>query len=298
MALAPLPSGESLLINDWNASPNTVSAMTTDGATTTKIFEAYRVWSMGATATGDTIAFACGDPNQKQHYGIDVGDAIQHTWLYDDASMTAKVLAWGNLNDECHTFGALKKNLYICRRYDFQPDGSSKGYRLARLDLATGAPEWLSPDDPNLFGLDPQPFADEKSMLFRAIKIMGAMQSPAIDREALPPGASMLVRDKAGAPVLSPDQTRYAYADYTDKGAIYASDLDGKNVVKIATEHGDHVSFSPDGTRVAFLVFDNNAGCSHVDVAKVDGSQADAPVRLRDCTKTMDFVTELAWIKR
>src|SRR6185369_14945365 len=105
-ALNPLPAGEQILFNDWNPSPNVLKSMTPDGATTTDVFAAYRVWSMGVSHAAGSIAFSCGDPQQEEHYGVNIGDAIQNTWVYDVAAQTAKLVAPGNVNDECHTFSA------------------------------------------------------------------------------------------------------------------------------------------------------------------------------------------------
>ena len=48
--------GEQIVFNDWNPSPNTVSSVTPDGATTTKLFTAFRVWSLGVSHGAGTIA--------------------------------------------------------------------------------------------------------------------------------------------------------------------------------------------------------------------------------------------------
>jgi Tol biopolymer transport system component len=95
--------------------------------------------------------------------------------------------------------------------------------------------------------------------------------------------------------VLSPDGTRYVYADDSQMGALYASNLDGTSTVKLTSEAGTNAAWSPDGTKVAYLVFDNTADCSQLDVVASDGSTAASPTRLRDCTKTGEFITELAW---
>ena len=99
----PMPQGEQLLFNDWNPMPNTVSSIKPDGTGELELFEAFRVWSLGVSHDASKIAFACADPMQLEHYGLNLGDAIQNTWLYDVASQSASVLSWGNVNDECHS---------------------------------------------------------------------------------------------------------------------------------------------------------------------------------------------------
>jgi hypothetical protein len=65
--------------------------------------------------------------------------------------------------------------------------------------------------------------------------------------------------------------------------------------VKLTSEAGNNAVWSPDGKRVAYLYFDSAANCSHIDVVQSDGSTATAPTRLRDCSKTGEFITQLAW---
>lgn len=299
-AVNPIPSGEQILFNDWNPSPNTVSSVTPDGATTTKLFTAYRVWSLGVSRSTGTVAFACGDPQQEAHYGIPILDAIQHTWLYDVATQKATLLADGNVNDECHAFGPGDATLYLCRRYDFSNCGDNKTYRLGKIDLATKAFTFLSPEDPmNMsMALDPQPTSDGASILFESITPDPPTFDHTVQQMGLPSGTPMDVRPTAGAPVLSPDGTRYVYADYTDYGKLWVSALDGSGAVRIAPVRGTGVTWSPDGTKVAYLSDDANVSCAHIDVVNADGSSAAAPVRIRDCTSTNEFITQLAWIVR
>jgi hypothetical protein len=294
----PIPEGESILFNDWNPSPNTVSAMRPDGSGAQKVFHAYRVWSMGAAPGGGRVAFACGDPKQEEHYGLNLGDAIQHSWLYDNATQEASLLSYGNINDECHLFGPGQKNLYVCRRYDFQPDFTSKGYRLGRIDLQTLAFEFLSPENTMDLDIDPAPTADESALLFTRIAITAGKQKRFVSREPLPPGVITDLRADAGGPRLSPDAMRYLYVDYTDMGSLWSSKLDGTDAVKVVNRPVSGARYSPDGQSVVYLINDAGANCQHVEIAKADGSEADAPVRIRDCAVTGEFITEVDWVVR
>jgi hypothetical protein len=298
----PLPHGEQIVFNDWNPSPNTLSSMTPDGMTTTKVLEAFRVWSLGVSHAGTTIAFASGDPEQQQHYGLDIGDAIQHTWLYDAAKQTISLLTDGNVNDECHTFGPGDAQLFLCRRYDFTACGSNKGYRIGVIDLSTGAFTFLSPDDPNTLALDPQPTVDDGTVYFDAITFPMGQQARDIYTEpiamGMATGAAAKLRANAGTPVLSPDGARYVYADYGDGGNLHVSNLDGSGDVGVTSVPGDSPAWSPDGTKIAYLNMDMMANCSHVEVVSADGSDADLPARIRDCSTTQEFITQIAWFQR
>jgi hypothetical protein len=294
--LAEVPQGEQILFGTWSL-PDAVWSMNTDGSNAVELFRTYRVWSMGAARGGDKLAFACGDPNQHDHYCNDWGDAIQHSWMYDFATQSVELLASGNINDECHTFTADDSALYVCRRYDFQPDGSNHSYRLGRIELPSKEFVWVTdPASPLQMDLHPQPTADGSALWFTRIDVEGTDQTRSIQRMTLPTGTPELIRNDANEAQLSPDGTRYLYADWTQGFVVYESDLDGQNAVLVANRAATSLTYSPDGQRVAYLVDDN--GCANIEVVLVDGSQADTPTRIRDCAETGDFITSLAWIVR
>ncbi len=300
-AVNPLPSGEQILFNDWNKQPNAVLSMKPDGSGATEIFDAYRIWSMGVSHSGNQIAFACGDPDQAQHYGITLGDAIQNDFLYDATSQSISVLDYGNINDECHTFNAADSRIYVCRRYDFTggTTPTNKGYRLGTLGVSSKCFSFITEDKQYQMDLHPQPTADESELYFTRIVITPpSSQKRTIMKMALPGGTPQVVRDNASGNTLSPDGTHYAYADWSDNFKLYVSSLDGSSVVKVADNKGTNMVFSPDGTQLAYLRDDATANCSHVEVVHTDGSDAASPLRIRDCTKTSELITNLAWINR
>jgi hypothetical protein len=302
-AKAALPSGEQLLINDWNAQPNTVSSLTPDGATKTVIFEVFLAWSMGVSHDGKSIAFSCGDPTQQADFGLQIENSINQSWIYDVPTQTIRLVSHGNLDDECHTFGPGDTTLWVCRRYDFQETGdggdlmgTNKGYRIGRIDLPSNDFTFLTPDDPGDLALYPQPTADGGDVYYSTSQVVSATQTnDTVELVPLPCGTASSVRSNAREPVLSPDGTRYVYADDSQMGALYASNLDGTSTVKLTSEAGTNAAWSPDGTKVAYLVFDSTADCSQLDVVASDGSTAASPTRLRDCSKSGEFITELAW---
>lgn len=300
-AVNAIPSGEYLLFNDWNPSPNSVSVVSLDGQTTTEIFRAYRIWSLGVSRGNDRIAFACGDPNQAQNYGIQLGDAIQHTWIYDIAAQTAEVVAYGNINDECHLFGPKDDYLYVCRRYDFGGTLSNptyKGWRIGRLDLESLDFEFLVPEQDAIFSLHPQPTLDESEMYYGLIDVPASPPSGvrSIQKKSLPSGNPSTVREKADNPMLSPDGTKYLYRNYEDSGTLWSSSLDGTTTFQIVDAQASEPVWSSDGTRVAYLLRDNANNCDHIEVVASDGSEATTPFRVRDCAGTGEFITELEWV--
>ncbi len=290
----PLPAGESLVFNDWTPAPNVMSALSTDGKTVTPLFAAYRLWTFGVSHDAETIAFSCGDPEQEKHYGLTIGDSIQHTWAYDSNTGTASLLADGNVNDECHVFGPGDAQLFLCRRYDFTACGLNQGYRVGKIDLSSKAFTFLTPADDNVYSLHGAPLADGSAMLFEDITLAGANAGRSIWKQGLPSGTATMVKASAGSPVISPDGARYAFTDYTDAASLHVVALDGTGDVRLS-DGGDSATWSPDGTKIAYLVQDDTESCSHIDVVPADGSAQ--PTRLRDCTTTTEFITELHWVK-
>ncbi len=299
-AVNPLPAGEQLIFNDWNSTPNAVYSMKPDGTGETEIFRVFRVWAMGVNHGVNQIAFSCADPKQEEHYGLAIGDAIQHTWMYDVASQTIAPLTKGNINDECHAFSPDDKTLYLCRRYDFALDGDNvvyKGWRITSVDVATGATNFLSPLVDREFHLAPQPSADGKELFYSITTLSGTSQSFRIVKTALPAGGdATLLRADAARPSLSPDGTKYAFSNPLEKGALYVSTIGSDASTRISKNAGTEVRWSPDGTRLAYLAFDSALNCSHIEIVRADGSDADAPNRIYTCSSK--FLSELAWVKK
>jgi hypothetical protein len=155
VAHGAVPSGEQILFNDW-AVPDTLRSMQTDGSNVVDIFSAYRIWRMSTSRAGTRLAFSVGDSQQEAHFGITIGDAIQHTFIYDFATQTVELLAWGNINDECHHWGPGDTEIYVCRRYDFMPDNTNKTYRLGEITVTDGAFQFLVDEEDLVLTLNPQ----------------------------------------------------------------------------------------------------------------------------------------------
>ena len=296
-AVAPLPAGEQILFNDWNPLPNAVFSMQPDGSGAAEVFRVYRVWSMAVSRAGDRVAFSSGDPMQEERYGIALGDAIQHTWIYDRAAETIELVASGNINDECHSFGPGDTSIFVCRRYDFTPEGDHKGYRIGRIDLPSRDFTFLTAEVPLELALSPQATNDGSELYYSIVVITPpSTQVNTLYKQALPAGTPEVVRMDASRPVLSPDGTRYIFTNHADNRALYTSKLDGSETIKVASEAGTEARWSPDGSRIAYLSNDLMSSCSHIDAVASDGSEADTPTRLRDCSVTGEFITELAWV--
>lgn len=292
--LGDLPAGERIAFNDWLTQPNTLSTMAPDGSDVEPLFAAYRVWSIGVANAGDRIAFASGDPLQEEHYGVTIGDAIQHTFLFDVASGSASVLSYGNINDECHTFSADDSTLYVCRRYDFMPDLTNQGYRIGAIDVANAGFSWLTPRSTAL-ALHPAPLPGGVDLWFTEIVIEGGSQQRRIMSQPIAGGSATVVRDDAGAAVLSPDGTRYLYADSAAGGVLMSALVAGGDETLVVNGAVTNARYSPDGAQVVYLAYDDAAACSHVEIVAADGSEANAPTRIRDCGLSGEFITDLAW---
>jgi hypothetical protein len=92
--------------------------------------------------------------------------------------------------------------------------------------------------------------------------------------------------------------TRYLFQDTADMSALHEVGVDGMGDVEVATEPTGHAVYSLDGTTAYFLVYDNAHNCSSIDRAKLDGSEAAAPVRIYDCATKGRFITQLAFVHR
>jgi hypothetical protein len=300
-ALNPMPSGEQILVGYW-AYPalDNIQTMNPDGTGAKKLFEVYRVWSMGVSHAVDRIAFASGDPDQEKHFCVNIGDAIQHTWMYDVATQQVSLVSSGNVNDECHQFGPGDKNLYICRRQDFQSNGDNISYRVGRIKLQDKSFELLTDNAGYDMSLHGVPNADETALYYTLIEMPA--NSRTLMRKPLtsaPDAGAEVYLESAGAMAISPDGTKFVFANTQDKSKLYIADVANPSVsTKIADVNGVDVAFSPDGTKLAYLVWDNPVMCSHIDVVKTDGSQATTPTRIHDCGKAGDSPSELAWVVR
>ena len=291
--VAPVPSGEQILYNDW-AQPDAVKTMQPDGSGAATIFRIDRVWSLGASANGDRLAIACTDPKQEENYGLTLGDAIQHTWIYETATQTLTLAAGGNINDECHSFSPNGDAVFVCRRYDFQLDNSFSGYRLGRIDLPHDF-TWVTPESGD-FELNPQLTPDGATLWFARIALPS--QTRSIETVAAAGGDPTVWRAQAHRPALSPDGTRVAFADITDQSALYVAPIAGGTPVKVAEAAGTKPTWSPDGSRIAYLAWDDAVTCAHVEITLADGSTPSAPVRIVDCGVTGEQITQLSWLLR
>ncbi|HEY8091651.1 MAG TPA: hypothetical protein VIF09_27485, partial [Polyangiaceae bacterium] len=81
----------------------------------------------------------------------------------------------------------------------------------------------------------------------------------------------------------------------TASGELHVSSVDGKTDVLVTHDPGTNPTWSPDGTRVAYLFYDNAAGCSHIEWVKADGTTLGSPTRVRDCKGSGEFITQIAW---
>ena len=102
----------------------------------------------------------------------------------------------------------------------------------------------------------------------------------------MPSGTDEAVRAEADSPVLSPDVSTYLFRNYLEQGTLWASSLNGQTTYQVVAARASEPVWSPDGTRVAYLLRDDANNCDHIYVAAADGSQADNPVKVRDCATT------------
>lgn len=302
VAGAELSSGSWLLLNEWAASPNVAFVLPTAdlAAARLDLFTVNRVWSMGAEPDGSAIYFSAWDAQQQEHFGITIGDAIQNSFVYQPATRTLRALAWGNINDECQEPSPDGAHLYLCRRYDFTPEGMFSGWRLGRIELASGDFEFLRPDAPGgPFELSPVPLPDGASLLFEE-RARPPATGATLKVRTLGSGAEVVIRAQAARPQLAPDGHRVLFKDLTDQSRLKILDLDAPaspvEVVSPTLSAGD-AAWSPDGATIVYTVYDSTLACDHLEVVTDEGAAWSAPVRVRDCTTTGEFITDIDWLE-
>ena len=104
-------------------------------------------------------------------------------------------------------------------------------------------------------------------------------------------------------PAFAPDGNQIAFVwdgAQGDNQNIYVKLVDAGAPLRLTTDPAPDLNpvWSPDGSRVAFLLDDANVSCAHIAIVAADGSDAEAPEIVRDCTETGEFITQLAWVTR
>ncbi|MDB4956753.1 MAG: Protein TolB [Myxococcales bacterium] len=299
-----LTPGSWLFLNDWSNPPDTVFALPAGdlGGARHVVMKANRVWSMGTNVDGSTIFFSSNDPDQQADFGITVGDSIQNTFSYDTASHAVALLApagtgWINVNDECQR-PVNGQWVYVCRRYDFT-DTDFKGWRIGRIRIATGAFEFLRADAPTgPWELAAQDIPGTSRILY--------------EQRTRPPGTTyslwtldlvshvdQMVLVNAGRPTLAPDGHRVAFHSTTDRFKLWMFDLatPAAPATNISpTDGAGDVAWSPDGQTIVYTVYDQPNNCDHLERVTWTGTAWSAPIRVRDCTITHEFITDIAWV--
>lgn len=300
----PLPSGQWLLASEWAGTPNKVFALDPAnlGGPARTVFTANRVWSMGARNDGRAIMFSSNDPMQEARFGVTIGDAIQNSFVFDTSTRTVRLLGdattWVNVNDECFQPSDDGAYVDLCRRYDFTANGFL-GWRLGRITVSDGSFEFLRPDAPGgPFEFNAQQIPGTTKVLFE-LRARPPATGVSIHTRDLVTNAEVMVRPNASRPVLAPDGRRVLFSDPTNQSRLKTFDLqapgDAAVTVSPTLAAGDG-TWSPDGQTIVYTVFDQANSCDHIERVTWSGSAWSAPVRLRDCLQTGEFIANLAWI--
>lgn len=297
---AKLGAGSYLVFNDWSKDPNSVWAVAVGdvGGARTELFRANRVWSLGTKADGSAMLFAAHDDQQEAHFGVTLGDSIQNTFLFDAASQQVRAVAWGNINDECHTFTPDGLATFVCRRYDFTSAGTFSGWRLAKVRLADGVAEYVRAEQTRDFELSPQPLSNQR-LLFELRSKPPASNSAIYVRD-LTTGVETKVFDQASRPVLAPDGHHITMLNHADGRKLYIADLDAPTAplrAVPASAGAADVVWAPDGNSLFYTVFDSANSCDHIERINLLGTPAPTPERLRDCVShNHEFITKMFWV--
>jgi Tol biopolymer transport system component len=124
-------------------------------------------------------------------------------------------------------------------------------------------------------------------------------QTRSIETLTLPNGNPTVWQTDAHRPALSPDGSQIAYANSADMSKLYVTTTDGNGTpTLVANVAGTKPTWSPDGDQIAYLLWDDNAICAHVEIVEADGSTAESPTRITDCSATGEQITQIAWFVR
>jgi hypothetical protein len=302
----PLAAGSWLLVNDWAAEPNHVFALSPDDLAGPKqvVFSAHRVWSMGAADDGSAILFSSWDALQEEHFGLTIGDSIQNSFVYDTRARRVRYLgpigsSWQNVNDECHELSPDGAYVYVCRRYDFTPEGGFSGWRLGRIHTVDRTFEFLRVDAPGgPFELGPQVIPGTSQVVF-ALRARPPATGSTLHSLDVATGVETTVRPNAARPVLAPDGQRLVFSDTTAQFRLAMIDLarPGDAAVAVSPTLGTGaVAWAPDGQSIVYAVYDQPRNCDHLERVIWTGAAWSAPERVRDCALTGEFITDLAWV--
>jgi len=294
--IASPASGSWIYFGVWG-SPDSLEMISPDGAETATRFTVDRLWSFGVAHDGVTIAFSSADPYQEEHWCLTLGDAVQHTWLFESSSQPEQITS-GPVNDECHLFSPDDSALYMCRRADFWQELTDDGpvfgndpYRILVHELDSGEETWLTELVEANNDIGPALRADGSILFWR-------QESPSFDQTLMSmdgDGANIaaLVEDGTN-PVTSPDGDQLLYRD-SWRRLMLGDSSDPSGATMIVDGGDDFVldfDFSPELTRVAYTRGREDASCSDLWVADLDGENQ---TLLVDCVDTAQFITGVRW---
>jgi hypothetical protein len=298
--VTPAWTGSVVYINSWigdgtGAVKDTIEMIRPDGSARAVRMRANRVWAFGVAHDGKTLAFASADPFQAQRFPDLAGlsDAIQHTWLWKPAGDPV-LISRGRTNDECHVFLPGDGTLLTCRRDGFAGSGqdfTTPLYRVASTDLATDVATWLTPESADTMALQAWPRADG-SILFE--QVVG--QSPSLAQIAADATISTVLAG-GSEPVVSYDGTRVLFQK-AGGPRLWAGPSDdlaaAVETVDPGTEILEDASPSPDGTQVAYGLYESTRNCTNLWIASADGTN---PRLLIDCAKDGTQLTVVRWVQ-
>jgi hypothetical protein len=297
----PPLAGDFIYYGLWGNGTDSLEMISADGATRGTRFRVSRLWSFGVAHDGRTVAFSAADPYQEEHWGVTIGDAIQYTWLLRPGEPPVQITS-GSINDECHVFSADDATLFLCRRAGFwqktengELTFGSDPYRILTHALGSAQESWLTPLVPNVSDIGPAPVRDGRILFWRQEPQGTAFSQTLMRMDADGSGVEQLL-DGATGPVASPDGDLVAYRQAWSTLEVAPADdpANGTPIIESDTGNFYGVSFSPDQSRIAYLLGRDDAMCSDLWIADADGTDR---ALLLDCVADGIFPSGVAWAK-
>lgn len=96
----------------------------------------------------------------------------------------------------------------------------------------------------------------------------------------------------------SPDGHSVLFKDRSAQSRLAMFELDATDAATPVspTTGAGAAAISPDGDTIVYAVFDSDLSCDHLERVTRSGNVWSAPVRVRDCADTGEFITDINWI--
>jgi hypothetical protein len=187
------------------------------------------------------------------------------------------------------------QTLLMCRRNDFSDSGDSTPYRILEVDVATGAPTFLTPLDPAYSDIGPA-LRDDGSMLFWRQEFQSGKSVQSLMQMNGDGSALSYLLTGSTSPRTSRDGTKvlFRWGNWHTLGVAPSHDLSKATTVLAGSQNVYEFDFSPDLTQAVYSIGRIGQNCNDVYVIKLDGT---GKTRIVDCVADKKSPSGLQWVQ-